>query len=247
MRRNIARGLLLAGVVAVGGVATTASVIADESRPVDVVAVQDIHAQPRLDKAPRATTSTTASPTTTAAPTTTVAPTTVPPVTAPAPPPPPPAPPVYETAPPPPDTIYVPPPPPPAVTAPVHNVVNGSRDTGCESYLRDQINAARAAVGRPGLNHDTLIQSISVAWSDQMAGRGAISHNPNYGGQLLQYRDWYVAAENVGTGRDLGPLFQAFMNSPEHRQNIQRGDVSHMTVGCVNRGGTYYVTQVFWG
>ncbi len=183
-------------------------------------------------------TTTTVSSSTTTAPATTVAPpTTAAPATT-APPPPPPT----TAPPPPPPTTTAPPPPPPS------GPQNGSRNTGCEQYMYNQINAARANAGVPALAFDTGIQKIAVDWSDHMAGTQVLAHNPNYANQILQYRDYRTAGENVGRGYDQGSLFQAFMNSPGHRANIEKSSYTHVTLGCITDGnGQLWVTQNFWG
>lgn len=114
--------------------------------------------------------------------------------------------------------------------------------------MYDQINGARRNVGRGGLQFDTGIQYIAVAWSDDMSGSQTLRHNPNYGDQIVRHRDYRTAGENVGRGYEQGSLFQAFMNSPGHRANIESGAYSHVTVGCLTDGsGQLWVTQNFWG
>ena len=113
--------------------------------------------------------------------------------------------------------------------------------------MYNHINAARANVGRGALAFDTGIQYIAVAWSDGMSGRQVLAHNPNYANQILEHRDYRHAGENVGRGYEQGSLFQAFMNSPGHRQNIESGNYTHVTVGCLTDGnGQLWVTQNFW-
>jgi uncharacterized protein YkwD len=190
-----------------------------------------------------ATTSTTTTTTTTTAPPPTEAPTTTeaPATTAAAPPPPPPT---TAPPPPPPPPTTAPPPPPPPPSGPAH----GTRNTGCEQYMYNQINAARANAGRGALQFDTGIQHVAVNWSDEMARTQTLRHNPNYGNQILQYRNYRTAGENVGRGYEQGSLFQAFMNSPGHRANIESGAYSHVTVGCLtDGGGQLWITQNFWG
>ncbi len=178
--------------------------------------------------------------TTTAPPTTTTAP--PPPPTTQPPAPQPEAPPATQAAPPPPPPATAPPPPPPPSPAPSA----ANRDTGCENYMYNQINANRG--GARQLAFDGGIQYIAVNWSDHMSGSQNLAHNPNYGGQIAKHRNYSTAAENVGRGYELGSLFQAFMNSSGHRHNIQNNAFSHVTVGCVrDNGGQYWVTQNFWG
>ncbi len=114
--------------------------------------------------------------------------------------------------------------------------------------MYNQINAARANAGVPALAFDTGIQHIAVNWSDHMAGTQVLAHNPNYANQILQYRDYRTAGENVGRGYEQGSLFQAFMNSPGHRANIEKSSYTHVTLGCITDGnGQLWVTQNFWG
>ncbi len=114
--------------------------------------------------------------------------------------------------------------------------------------MYDQINAARASAGLPTLAVDTGIQHVAIHWADEMARTQWLRHNPSYGDQILEYRDYRTAGENVGRGYEYGSLFQAFMNSPSHRANIESGAYSHMTVGCLTEGsGQLWVTQNFWG
>ncbi len=208
---------------------TTSSTGRDEARRSDVEDESEERVVASTTSTTTTSTSTTTT-TTTAAPATTAA---APPTTA--------APPPPTTAPPPPPTTA---PPPPAPSGPA----NGTRNTGCEQYMYSQINAARAAAGRGALAFDTGIQYIAVDWSDEMAGSQTLKHNPNYGEQILRHRDYRTAGENVGRGYDQAGLFQAFMNSPGHRANIESTAYSHVTVGCLTDGsGQLWVTQNFWG
>lgn len=151
-------------------------------------------------------------------------------------------------------TTTAPPPPPPTTTTttappPPSGPQHGTRNTGCEQYMYNQINAARANIGRPSLAFDGGIQYIAVDWSDELARSQTLRHNPNYGSQIFAARaQAQTAAENVGRGYSNESLFNAFMNSPGHRQNIESTAFSHVTVGCVNdSGGQIWVTQNFWG
>ncbi len=196
-----------------------------------------------LSTSTSSTSSTTTASTTTASTTTSTTAAPPPPTTAPPPPPPTTAP----APPPPPPTTAAPPPPPPPPPPPA-GPTNGTRNTGCEQYMYNQINAARAAAGVPALGFDTGIQHIALAWSDHLAGTQVLAHNPNYADQILQYRDYRTAGENVGRGYEQGSLFQAFMNSPGHRANIEKASYHQVTLGCVtDPGGQLWVTQNFWG
>lgn len=115
--------------------------------------------------------------------------------------------------------------------------------------MHDRINQARADVGQPALAFDTGIQYIPVDWSDEMARTQTLAHNPDYGNQIFAARPQAgTAAENVGRGYSNESLFDAFMNSPGHRENIESPRFSHVTIGCLtDGGGQIWVSQNFWG
>ena len=186
------------------------------------------------------TTTTSTSTSTTSTTSTTTTTTTAPPTTA-----------APTTQPPPPPTTAPPPPPPPPTTAPPpapSGPRNGSRNTACEQYMYDQINVARRNAGRAGLQFDTGIQYIAVGWSDEMSGSQTLRHNPSYGDQIVRHRNYRTAGENVGRGYEQGSLFEAFMNSPGHRANIESAAYTHVTLGCVtDSAGQLWITQNFWG
>lgn len=137
---------------------------------------------------------------------------------------------------------------PPTTSAPPSGVQNGTRDQGCEQEMFARINGARADAGQAALTYDGGIQHVPLDWSDDMAGRQVLSHNPNYGSQIGAVRAFRVAGENVGRGYSTGTIFTAFMNSEGHRRNIVYPDYTHAAVGCVLDGkGQLWVTQNFWG
>jgi uncharacterized protein YkwD len=80
-----------------------------------------------------------------------------------------------------------------------------------------------------------------------MADRGAISHNPRFGQQLADAGvPWYVAGENVGVG-PAAEVFDMWMQSPAHRDNILRPDYTGFAVACVVQGGNLWITSNLWG
>lgn len=190
---------------------------------------------------PATTTTTTTVPDTTAppatAPATTAPPATAPPTTSPP-----------ATSPPTtaaPTTTTTAPPAPDRDPAPTRHA---NRYVACENYMFDAINDARADAGVAAVGFDTGIQYIAVDWSDDMAGTQTLAHNPHYAQEMAQVRSYSYAAENVGRSTDLEILFQAFMDSPGHRRNIEAAAFSWVTVGCViEDGGQIWVTQNFWG
>ena len=82
-----------------------------------------------------------------------------------------------------------------------------------------------------------------------MAQSGNLAHNPNYFGQIRQVRPEATSgSENVGYGSSTRQVFDSFMASSGHRNNILDGSKSHMAAGCVvDGGGRVWVTMNFWG
>ena len=112
------------------------------------------------------------------------------------------------------------------------------------------MNGARTDRGVEALVGDDRMIPISRAWSDELARRQDLQHNPDYGAQTFAaVPEARRAAENVGRthGSNSG-LFDAFMNSPGHRDAIMEPGHSHVGVGCtVDSGGQLWVTVNFWG
>ncbi len=112
------------------------------------------------------------------------------------------------------------------------------------------MNEARAAHGIPTVVSDSRIHPIALRWTDTMAQRQDLDHNPNFGDQIFGARpEARTAGENVGrgSGSDRG-LFDAFMASPGHRSKILGAEFSHATVACtVDAGGQTWATMNFWG
>lgn len=127
---------------------------------------------------------------------------------------------------------------------------SSQRSSSCEANLAQWTNQARAAAGLAPLVGDGGLRSIPLTWSDSMASRQSLSHNPNYGNQVFAARPQAMTAgENVGrgTGSDR-MIFDEFMRSASHRAHILGSQFTHAATGCViDAGGQYWVTVNFWG
>lgn len=110
------------------------------------------------------------------------------------------------------------------------------------------VNAARTDAGRPALR---LIASATVTarnWSERMADRGVLSHDPALVTSMTRHgcTTWRWLGENVGT-TPAGPvgLFAAYMASAAHRANILDRDFSQVGVATVTRLGRRWNTLRF--
>lgn len=112
------------------------------------------------------------------------------------------------------------------------------------------MNEVRASRGMVRLSDDPGIQWIPVEWSDTMATRRELAHNPHFADQVFADRPHATSAsENVGrsTSGDRS-VFDRFMDSPPHRAEILSTTSTHATVGCLHDdAGELWVTVNFWG
>lgn len=103
-------------------------------------------------------------------------------------------------------------------------------------------NAERLRRGIPALREDSGLDSIAYRHSQEMAAKGTIWHDTS---TQRASQPWIAYGENVGMGPTLDAVHQAFMNSPEHRQNILEPFFKEMGAGVAGRGGVVYVTEIF--
>ncbi len=126
-----------------------------------------------------------------------------------------------------------------AVATESGGTVNGVRLNAHEKTLLDAINQARAAHGLPGLLVEPGTTDVARRWAWQMARAATLSHNPHLVAQISASGSpqWGWIAENVGfaDARDPQALFDAYMNSPHHRDNILDSHVRFIGVGSVER------------
>lgn len=102
-------------------------------------------------------------------------------------------------------------------------------DSGAEAAFVARINAVRAENGLPPVRMYGEVQGVARTWTDQMVADGGISHNPNLGGEVSA--NWRKLGENVGVGRSVDSLMNAFVNSPAHFRNIVDPDFNYIGVG----------------
>lgn len=128
----------------------------------------------------------------------------------------------------------------PRVTAP---------DGACEGEVLRLHNTARTSAGLPALREDPSFDDITRGWALRVARAGALSHNPNFGRQIVsRVPSMRRATENVGYAPSALRVHNAFMASPGHKANILDRNVQRVAVGCVRDGnGRYWVAVNFVG
>lgn len=117
------------------------------------------------------------------------------------------------------------------------------------SRLATLINQARAQHGLRALTVTSGTSTVAAAWTQHLDQQQALSHNPDLGHQLETHGspNWTAYGENVGDGptSSADTLFQAYMNSPEHRDNILGSAYRYLGVGVVFDGSTAWNTLDF--
>ena len=105
------------------------------------------------------------------------------------------------------------------------------------------VDSARAQVGLAPLVQTPEADRVATDWALRMAGSARLQHNPDLSSQL---RGWSLIAENVGVGADAEQVHGAFMESPGHRDNVLRQDVTEIGLGAVRSpDGLVWIVQVF--
>jgi uncharacterized protein YkwD len=117
------------------------------------------------------------------------------------------------------------------------------------SRLLTLLNNARAEHGLHTLTLASGTTTVATNWSTYLASQGALQHNPDLRHQLETHGspDWTSYGENVGEGLTNDPdgLWRAYMNSPEHRDNILMPEFRYVGLATVFAGGNAWNTFDF--
>lgn len=97
-------------------------------------------------------------------------------------------------------------------------------------FLAD-INDLRTSRGLNALVVDPELTQQARIWASTMNDAGRIFHSGNLAGGISA--NWQKLGENVGVGGDVGSLFQAFVDSPSHYENLVDPAYTHVGVGVV--------------
>jgi hypothetical protein len=111
-----------------------------------------------------------------------------------------------------------------------------------EAQFFADLNLVRARNGVPPLATDGQLINVARGWSAQMACCAGLSHNPNLGSQVT---NWRTLGENVGTGGDVASVEAALEASPHHFQNMVDPAFTYVGIGVVEAGGAIWVTEDF--
>src|SRR5207249_24666 len=118
-----------------------------------------------------------------------------------------------------------------------------SPNSATEAAFVAKINALRSSKGVGPLAVDGELTSVAREWAAHMAAAGAISHRSNLAAGITA--NWGKLGENVGMGPDADGLFQAFVNSPHHYENLVDPAFTRVGVGVAVVNGTIFTAHEF--
>lgn len=115
------------------------------------------------------------------------------------------------------------------------------------------VNRERAAQGAKPLTENIEVTKIARMKSQDMADYGYFDHtSPTYGTPFQMLRQFGIsynaAGENIAKGQKTPEeVMDDWMNSQGHRENILNANFTQIGIGIVQKGGTFYWTQMFVG
>jgi len=137
-----------------------------------------------------------------------------------------------------------PPPPPPPSPAPAPAL---TVSPSAEAEVLQYVNARRAEHGVPAVTRNSCLDSISRAWSNNMATRQTATHNPSAASQASSCVAWTAAGENVGTAASAARVNQLWWDSASHRATMLSGAYTQVGIGAVWDGAKIWITVDFLG
>ena len=121
-----------------------------------------------------------------------------------------------------------------------------------EARLLVRTNYRRARHGCAALRLNAPLVSAARLHSSRMSGTNDLSHRLAGEGDLsvravnAGYTRWRILAENLAWGQGSpGAVFRAWVNSPEHRANLDNCRLRDVGFGVVIRNGRPWVTADF--
>jgi hypothetical protein len=125
----------------------------------------------------------------------------------------------------------------------------GHADTSLASQSLALVNQTRAANGLHALSENAALDKIAQQHAAEMVSKNEIFHYYDIGNRVdAAGVHWNYVGENVGVGPTVSDVHQAFMQSPEHKQNILYGNYNLIGVGvAVASDGSVFVAHEFAG
>ena len=113
-----------------------------------------------------------------------------------------------------------------------------------EQRMANKINGARERRDVRELKLDQELSFVAAAHSRAMRREQRLYHSPE---RQLRERvtRWEILGENVGRGRSVDTLHEAFMESEPHRHNVTNGEYRHLGIGIAEDGNQIWITILF--
>lgn len=112
-----------------------------------------------------------------------------------------------------------------------------------EQAFVGRINQLRSSLGLATLAVDPELQSQARIWAQVMKDRGDIFHTGDLPAGISG--EWQKLGENVGVGGSVESLFDAFVASPTHYDNLVDPSYRFVGVGVVWDGQRMFTTHRF--
>lgn len=113
-----------------------------------------------------------------------------------------------------------------------------------ESFFVESINDLRAERGLDPLERHAELTSQARYWADVLAGAGALRHAADLSVGVSER--WALLGENVGyTSDSLQVLFDAFVASPTHLENLVEPGFDTIGIGVTISGGRLWTVHRF--
>ena len=117
--------------------------------------------------------------------------------------------------------------------------------TAEEQQFVAKINDLRASKGLPRLAVDVELTAQARIWSRTMKDAGNIFHSQDLSAGISA--DWQKLGENVGVGGTVDALFDAFVASPKHYENLVDPMYRYIGIGVVWDGDRMFTAHRFMG
>ena len=116
------------------------------------------------------------------------------------------------------------------------------------STVLTKVNELRSRLGLQPVTQYQELDAVAQDWSEQQAGTNNMKHRPDFASSYPA--GWTTGSENVAfrdNGGDVGALiFDQWLNSPGHYENMVNPDVNSIGIGFAQTSsGRWYATQNF--
>lgn len=135
----------------------------------------------------------------------------------------------------------------------VYAATSETKATADEVQALSLLNQDRAKHGLAPLVYNAELNKLAETYADDMIKRGFFAHNNPEGltpfDRMAKAKITYqYAGENLALNDTIGAAELAFMNSPEHRENILNAHYTEVGIGVKYApNGKVYVVQEFIG